>query len=139
MPSYLREEIPPELQRDQRRTQIAEESGEFSFRVYEAVSRIPAGCVATYGQIARLAGSPRAARAVGNALHRNPEPDRIPCFRVVDSAGRLTGAFAFGGMDRQRELLVEDGVAVVNYRVDLERFQWRDGDEDPRRGEDEWI
>ena len=139
MPSYLRDEIPPELQRDQRRTQIAKESGEFSFRVYEAVSLIPAGCVATYGQIARLAGSPRAARAVGNALHRNPEPDRIPCFRVVDSAGRLTGAFAFGGMDRQRELLTEDGVAVVNYRVDLERFQWRDGGEDPRRGEDEWI
>ncbi len=97
---------------------------DFYERVYNAVKQIPSGCVATYGQIAALAGSPGAARAVGNALHLNPEPDRIPCFRVVNSTGKLTGAFAFGGIFRQKELLEEDGVEVQNFRVDLKEYQW---------------
>ena len=66
-------------------------------RIYEAVKKIPKGCVATYGQIAELAGNKGMARAVGNALHRNPDPDSIPCYRVVNSKGELSGAFAFGG------------------------------------------
>ncbi len=96
----------------------------FSDRVYRAVCQIPPGHVATYGQIAALAGSPGASRAVGNILHRNPEPERIPCFRVVNARGELTGAFAFGGIDEQRFRLLEDGVDVVNFRVDLGEFQW---------------
>ena len=96
----------------------------FYERVYEIVRQIPPGYVATYGQIAALSGSPGAARAVGNALHVNPEPDKIPCFRVVNSAGKLTGAFAFGGIYRQKELLEDDGVEVRNFRVDLKEYQW---------------
>lgn len=91
-------------------------------RIYEAVKRIPKGHVATYGQIAELAGDKKMARAVGNALHRNPDPDHIPCFRVVNSKGELSGAFAFGGSAAQAKLLLEDGVEVVDGRVDLRRY-----------------
>ena len=66
-------------------------------RIYEAVKKIPAGKVATYGQVAAMAGNPKMSRAVGNALHKNPDPENIPCFRVVNSKGELSGAFAFGG------------------------------------------
>ena len=96
-------------------------------KIYEAVKQIPSGKVATYGQIAALAGNPKAARVVGNALHVNPEPDKIPCFRVVNAHGRLTGAFAFGGIYIQKNLLDEDGVEVVNFKVDLKEYQWQLG------------
>lgn len=91
-------------------------------RIYEAVKRIPKGHVATYGKIAEMAGEPRMARAVGNALHKNPDPEHIPCFRVVNAKGELAGAFAFGGQNVQAELLRADGVEVINGRVDLEKY-----------------
>ena len=91
-------------------------------RIYEAVKRIPKGHVATYGKIAEMAGDPRMARAVGNALHKNPDPEHIPCFRVVNAKGKLAGAFAFGGEDVQAELLRADGVEVINGRVNLEKY-----------------
>lgn len=91
-------------------------------RIYEAVKKIPKGHVATYGQIAEMAGNPRMSRAVGNALHKNPDPLHIPCFRVVNSKGELAGAFAFGGGKAQEELLREDGVEVVDGKVDLEKY-----------------
>ena len=74
-------------------------------RIYEAVKKIPKGHVATYGQIAELAGEKKMARAVGNALHKNPDPENIPCFRVVNSKGELSGAFAFGGEGEQARRL----------------------------------
>ena len=95
-------------------------------RIYEAVKRIPKGRVATYGQVAKMAGNERMSRAVGNALHKNPDPDHIPCFRVVNSKGELAGAFAFGGANVQADLLREDGVEVVDGKVDLKRFQMED-------------
>ena len=58
-------------------------------RIYEAVKKIPAGKVATYGQVAAMAGNPKMSRAVGNALHKNPDPENIPCFRVVNSRGNF--------------------------------------------------
>lgn len=90
-----------------------------SKRIYEAVKKIPKGRVATYGQIAEWAGDKNMARAVGNALHKNPNPDEIPCFRVVNAKGELAGAFAFGGAQSQAELLEAEGVKVVNGKVDL--------------------
>ena len=66
-------------------------------RIYEAVKKIPKGRVASYSQIAELAGDRKMARAVGNALHKNPDPASIPCYRVVNARGELAGAFAFGG------------------------------------------
>ena len=97
----------------------------FAERVYEAVCRIPAGRVATYGQLAAMAGNPRASRAVGNILHANPDPAHIPCFRVVNAQGRLSGAFAFGGPLAQKERMEEDGIEVINFRVDLDEYLWR--------------
>ncbi len=90
-------------------------------RIYEAVKKIPKGKVATYGQVAAMAGNPRMARAVGNALHNNPDPENVPCYRVVNSKGELAGAFAFGGEDVQAQLLKEDGIDVKDGRVDLEK------------------
>lgn len=96
-----------------------------SKRIYEAVKKIPYGRVATYAQIAELAGDRKMARAVGNALHKNPDPAGIPCFRVVNSKGRLAGEFAFGGAGQQAKLLMAEGIEVIDGCVDLERFQWR--------------
>jgi len=78
--------------------------------IYQVVRRIPRGKVATYGQIARLAGNPRWARVVGYALHGNPEPETIPCHRVVNRLGAVSSAFAFGGENMQIALLEGEGV-----------------------------
>ncbi len=91
-------------------------------RIYEAVKQIPYGHVATYGQVAELAGNPKMSRAVGNALHKNPDPENIHCFRVVNSKGELAGRFAFGGADVQAELLRSEGIEVVDNCVDLEKY-----------------
>ena len=64
-------------------------------KIYEVVKSIPEGKVATYGQVALLAGNPRWSRVVGYALHANPDPENIPCYRVVDRMGRLSDAFVF--------------------------------------------
>ena len=94
-------------------------------KIYEVVRRIPRGAVATYGQVALLAGNPRWARVVGYALHVNPDPDGIPCYRVVNRDGRVSPAFAFGGENRQIALLEADGVTVTDGCVDLKQYQWR--------------
>lgn len=98
----------------------------FYDKVYDQVKKIPKGKVATYGQIAMLCGSPRASRAVGYALHFNPSPDEIPCFRVVNRYGRCAPKFAFGGMEEHAARLREDGIEVDdNYCVNLEKYLWQ--------------
>ena len=91
-------------------------------RIYEAVKKIPKGHVATYGQIAAMAGNPKMSRAVGNALHKNKDPDHIPCFRVVNAKGELSGAFVFGGEKMQAKLLRKDGIEVRDGKVDLKKY-----------------
>ena len=91
-------------------------------RIYEAVKKIPRGKVATYAQVAEMAGNSRMCRAVGNALHRNPDPDNIPCYRVVNSKGALADEFVFGGVGVQKRLLEEDGIEVTEDRVDLKKY-----------------
>ena len=91
-------------------------------RIYEAVKKIPRGKVATYGQVAEMAGNKKMARAVGNALHKNPDPEKIPCYRVVNAKGELAGEFAFGGEGAQARLLQAEGIAVVDGRVDLKIY-----------------
>ena len=91
-------------------------------RIYEAVKKIPKGHVATYGKVAELAGDAKMARAVGNALHKNPDPEHIPCFRVVNAKGELAGAFAFGGESVQAQLLEADGIEVIDGKVDLKKY-----------------
>lgn len=96
-----------------------------SKRIYEAVKRIPKGCVATYAQVAEEAGDRKMARAVGNALHKNPDPSTIPCHRVVNAKGELAGEYAFGGAWKQAEILKSEGVEVTDGRVDLEKYRWK--------------
>ena len=98
-------------------------------RIYEAVKKIPKGMVATYADVAEMAGDRKMARAVGNALHKNPDPDNIPCFRVVDAKGTLAGGFAFGGAEVQAKLLEAEGVKVNENKVDLSIYQWDDSNE----------
>lgn len=105
----------------------SERAGFFS-RVYEVVRQIPEGCVATYGQVAKLVGEPRKARFVGYALHSNPEPGVIPCHRVVFADGRICEGFAFGGAEVQRQLLEDEGVVFLDdNHVDLRESRWPAG------------
>lgn len=93
--------------------------------IYEQVKRIPRGKVATYGQIAMLAGNPRWSRAVGYALHANPDPENIPCYRVLNRFGGLAPAFAFGGAEQQAKLLRAEGIEVRDdSTVDLDKYLW---------------
>lgn len=95
-------------------------------KVYEAVKLIPCGSVATYGQVAEAIGSRRLSRVVGYALHVNPEPGVIPCHRVVRRDGEVSSAFAFGGANRQAELLRAEGVAFLDEtHVDMARCRVR--------------
>lgn len=93
-------------------------------RIYEVVRSIPYGKVATYGQVATYAGNPRLARVVGYALHSNPDPFSIPCYRVVNRLGGLAPSFAFGGLKSQQLLLEAEGIEVSEGRVDLSRYLW---------------
>ncbi len=92
-------------------------------RIYNVVKSIPKGKVATYGQVALAAGNPRWARVVGYALHCNPDPLSIPCFRVVNREGRVSSAFAFGGENVQVQLLKGEGVLFLDdTHVDMQNF-----------------
>ena len=92
-------------------------------KIYEVVKNIPKGKVATYGQVALLAGNPRWSKVVGYALHRKPESVVIPCHRVVNREGRLAHSFAFGSDEIQRQLLESEGVVFKpDGRVDLAKY-----------------
>ena len=93
--------------------------------IYDVVRQIPRGKVASYGQVALLAGNPRWSRVVGYALHVNPDPEGIPCYRVVTKDGRVSDAFAFGGVNEQVRLLKADGVTFTDAtHVDMSLHQW---------------
>ncbi len=92
-------------------------------KIYEVVKSIPKGRVATYGQVALLAGNPRWARVVGYALHNNPDPSTIPCHRVVNREGKVAEAFVFGGGEVQRRLLEEEGIVFEeDGRIDMSKY-----------------
>ena len=94
-------------------------------KIYEQVKKIPEGKVATYSQIALMAGNPRWSRVVGYALHSNPEPGVIPCHRVVNKDGKLSKAFAFGGENVQRDMLISEGVIFIDENtVDLKNCRY---------------
>jgi methylated-DNA-protein-cysteine methyltransferase-like protein len=98
---------------------------EFTRAVYALVGRIPYGRVTTYGHLARALGSVRGARMVGWALHAPPPELDLPCHRVVNRYGELSGGWHFGHPDVMRKLLTDEGVPfIAEYRVDLERSLW---------------
>ena len=92
--------------------------------IYDVVKQIPSGRVATYGQVAALAGNKKWSRVVGYALHANPDPEHIPCHRVVNRLGEVSKAYAFGGENRQITLLENEGVELDGNRVKLEKYRW---------------
>lgn len=92
-------------------------------KVYEFVKTIPKGRVATYGQIALFLGNKHLSRVVGNTLHKNPDPENIPCHRVVNRKGELSTAYAFGGCEAQRERLEKEGIVFdCDGTVNLEKY-----------------
>ena len=98
----------------------------FNERVYAAARRIPRGKVATYGQLAALAGQPRASRIVGGAMSRCPEGNGVPCHRVIRRDGSLCGELVFGISGLQRQLLLSEGVVFLpDGRVNMAECLWR--------------
>jgi len=96
-----------------------------SEQVYHYLTLIPKGKVVTYGQIGQRLGNEGLARAIGNILHANPEPIKQPCFKVVNAKGQLAKNFG-NGIEVQKQRLIDDGVEVIGYKVDLKKYQWID-------------
>lgn len=96
----------------------------FREKVYEVTKKIPKGKVATYGQIARLVGNPKAGRAVGLFMKINPDAPHTPCHRVVARDGSLTGYSGKGGIKTKKAMLLSEGVQFVGDKVDLSHSQW---------------
>jgi methylated-DNA-protein-cysteine methyltransferase-like protein len=101
----------------------------FFEQVYEIVRLIPPGKVATYGQVARLLGNPRAARTVGWALHSMPEGSDVPWQRVINARGTVSlGARGSGGAI-QRALLESEGIVFdAEGRIDMKAYTWEGPD-----------
>ena len=93
--------------------------------VYEFLTTIPKGKVVTYSQIAEYLGNKKLSRVVGNILHVNPNPAKYPCYKVVNSKGYLASSFGDGGIEVQKERLEKDGREVINYCVDLKKYQYK--------------
>lgn len=90
-------------------------------RIYKVVAKIPRGKVSTYGSIAKKIGVNNP-RVVGYALHVNPDPDNIPCHRVVNIKGELARGYAFGGRQIQRKLLESEGIKFADGKVLLPKY-----------------
>ncbi len=97
----------------------------FKQKVYEITDRIPKGKVATYGQIAKMAGSPGAARAAGMCMRINPNAPQTPSHRVVAWDGSLTGYSAGEGVSTKRQMLISEGVKFKGNKVDLALSGWK--------------
>ncbi len=95
-------------------------------KIYSIVARIPVGKVATYGQIAVLAGMSNGARTVGWAMRAVPKNRKLPCHRVVNKIGKLAPDFVFGGQEIQRSLLEAEGVIFsLDGTIDMDSQLWR--------------
>lgn len=94
-------------------------------KIYEFLLTIPKDKVVTYGQIAEYLGNKKLARVVGNILHNNPNENKYPCYKVVNSKGNLSKNFAFGGIEKQKEKLEKDGIIVSNNKVNLDKYQMK--------------
>ncbi|BBB25992.1 MGMT family protein [Amphritea japonica] len=92
--------------------------------IWQVVGAIPSGKVATYGQVAELAGIPGAARMVGRCLSQLPGDSQLPWFRVINASGKISLPVDSEGYQKQRALLQEEGVVVLNGRISLAKFRW---------------
>lgn len=93
-------------------------------KIYDFLKTIPKGKVVTYGQIAEYLGNKNFCRIVGNILHNNPDPINQPCYKVVNYKGELSKNFGDGGIEVQKQRLENDGIEVINYKVDLSKYKY---------------
>ena len=99
---------------------------DINHRIWQVVSMIPSGSVATYGEVAQLAGMPRGARRVGLALKIMPADTRVPWHRVINSQGRISLPDGSASQYTQRERLEAEGVVFrANRSIDLRKYRWR--------------
>ncbi len=94
-------------------------------KIWQVVLAIPPGRVASYGQVADMAGLGRQARFVGRALGRLPAGHCVPWFRVIRNTGQIAFPVGSETFERQKSLLEEEGVAVVNGRISMRQYRWR--------------
>jgi len=94
-------------------------------RIWATIQDIPPGTVASYGQIAEIAGIPRGARQVAYALRHAPDDLQLPWFRVVQAAGTLAFERGSPAFKRQAGLLADDGVPMLNGKIDLKTYRWQ--------------
>jgi methylated-DNA-protein-cysteine methyltransferase-like protein len=100
-------------------------------RIWATVKKIPRGCVATYGQVAREAGFPKQPRLAGYALHRTPPNTKLPWHRVINAQGKISFPVGSEHYQKQKQRLEEEGLLFLRGRVDLKRYQWRRNSEAP--------
>ena len=93
-------------------------------KIYKAVEKIPRGKVSTYGAVAKYIGINNP-RVVGYALHANKTPDTVPCHRVVNKSGELTKGYAFGGLDVQKKLLIQEGIGFEKDKINLDKYLYK--------------
>lgn len=96
----------------------------YADEVYDILDKIPKGKVVTYKQIATMLGNKNLSRVIGNVLHKNPLPLVHPCYKVVNSKGELAKNFGYGGIEKQKEMLMKDGIEVNEYKIDLDKYRW---------------
>jgi len=96
----------------------------FSKRVIEIIKKIPSGKVATYGQIATLAGNNKAARQISRILHSSSEKHELPWHRVINSHGTISLKFG-DGFEMQKSMLQSEGINVMEDKINLQKFQWK--------------
>ena len=104
---------------------IHNKQNELAQKVYDYLLTIPKKKVVTYKQVAEYLGNKGLARVVGNILHKNPDGDKYPCYKVLNSKGELAENFVFGGKNIQKERLEKDGIIVKDGKVDLKIYQWK--------------
>ena len=98
---------------------------DFQQDVLTFLRTIPRGFVVTYSMIAEHLGGRHLCRAVGSALHRNPDGEYYPCYKVVNAKGQLSPHYAFGGIAEQKRRLEAEGIKVDNGKVDLKKYLYR--------------
>ena len=104
---------------------IQNKQNELAQKVYDYLLTIPEKKVVTYKQVAEYLGNKGLARVVGNILHKNPDGDKYPCYKVLNSKGELAENFVFGGKNIQKERLEKEGIIVKDGKVDLKTYQWK--------------
>ena len=93
--------------------------------IYKLLLTIPKGKVTTYKEISIKLGNKNLCRHVGNVLHKNPNKNKYPCYKVVNSKGELSNNYAFGGIEKQKEKLEKENIKVTNGKVNLNKYLFK--------------